>query len=97
MGIHNVTKHIQHKENLPSLASWFPWGSEDSTEVAEETYNEEVNGCEVQGEFYEVGSIVSASSGPCLQCRCDYDEKLDCEPQDCETQPLVKRMLENLR
>ena len=29
--------------------------------------------------------------------RCDYDEKLDCEPQDCETQPLVKRMLENLR
>ena len=69
MGIHNVTKHIQHKENLPSLASWFPWGSEESAEVTDETYNEEVNGCEVQGEFYEVGSIVSASSGPCLQCR----------------------------
>ena len=32
-----------------------------------------------------------------FQFRCDYDEKLDCEPQDCETQPLVKRMLENLR
>jgi len=51
----------------------------------------------VQGQFYEAGSIVTASSGPCLQCRCNLDEKLDCEPQDCETQPLVKRMLENLR
>jgi len=97
MSVHNVTKHVQHQENLPSIASWFPWSSEESNEVSEEVYEEEVRGCEVQGNFYEAGSIVGASSGPCLQCRCDYDEKLDCEPQDCETQPLVKRMLENLR
>jgi len=95
MSVHNVTKHVQHQEELPSLASWFNWGAEDG--ASDEVYEEEVKGCEVQGLFYEAGSIVEASSGPCLQCRCDYDEKLDCEPQDCETQPLVKRMLENLR
>jgi hypothetical protein len=62
----------------------------------EEDYQTEVKGCEVQGEFYEVGQIVEASSGPCLQCRCEVDDKLDCEPQDCQTQPLIKRML-NIR
>ena len=69
MSVHNVTKHVQHQENLPSIASWFPWSSEESNEVSEEVYEEEVRGCEVQGNFYEAGSIVGASSGPCLQCR----------------------------
>jgi len=96
MSVHNVTKHVQHEAELPSIASWFPW-ADTTNETVDETYSEEVSGCEVQGNFYEAGSIVEASSGPCLQCRCDYNEKLDCEPQDCETQPLVKRMLENLR
>jgi hypothetical protein len=32
-----------------------------------------------------------------IPLRCDYNEKLDCEPQDCETQPLIKRMMENFR
>jgi len=69
----------------------------ESAESEGEEFTAEVKGCEVQGEFYEAGSIVTASSGPCLQCRCDYNEKLDCEPQDCETQPLIKRMMENFR
>jgi len=97
MSVHNVTHHVQHKDDLPSIASWFLGAADESEETSDEIYSEEIEGCEVQGEFYEVGSIVSASSGPCLQCRCDLNEKLDCEPQNCETQPLVKRMLENLR
>jgi len=96
MSIHNVTKHITHPTEPPSIASWFGWGAQQPQQE-EEIYNTEVKGCEVQGEFYETGAIVTASSGPCLQCRCDYNEKLDCEPQDCETQPLIKRMMENFR
>jgi hypothetical protein len=91
-----VTHHITHPTEAPSIASWFGWGAQQPQQE-EEIYNTEVKGCEVQGEFYEAGSIVTASSGPCLQCRCDYNEKLDCEPQDCETQPLIKRMMENFR
>jgi hypothetical protein len=90
MSIHNVTHHVP--TTPPSIASWFGFGAQEE----EETYQTEVKGCEVQGNFYEVGQIVEASSGPCLQCRCDYDEKLDCEPQDCKTQPLLKRVL-NIR
>lgn len=104
MSVHNVTHHRPSASTeQPSLASWFGWGGADSAdgESAEseegEEFTAEVKGCEVQGEFYEAGSIVTASSGPCLQCRCDYNEKLDCEPQDCETQPLIKRMMENFR
>jgi len=96
MSFHNVTKHITHATEPPSIASWFGWGAQQPQQE-EEIYSTEVKGCEVQGEFYETGAIVTASSGPCLQCRCDYNEKLDCEPQDCETQPLIKRMMENFR
>jgi len=53
----------------------------------------EISGCEVQGQFYEKGAIVESSSGPCLQCRCGFDEKLECEPLPCEVQPMMKRML----
>lgn len=99
MSIHNVTHHRNHPTEPPSIASWFGWGAQEPStqDLNDEVYEEEVKGCEVQGEFYEAGSIVTASSGPCLQCRCDYSEKLDCEPQDCETDPLIKRMMENFR
>jgi hypothetical protein len=99
MSVHNVTHHRPSTATeQPSLASWFGWGAETAGSGEEgEEFTAEVKGCEVQGEFYEAGSIVTASSGPCLQCRCDYNEKLDCEPQDCETQPLIKRMMENFR
>ena len=69
MSVHNVTHHVQHKDDLPSIASWFLGAADESEETSDEIYSEEIEGCEVQGEFYEVGSIVSASSGPCLQCR----------------------------
>jgi len=91
MSIHNVTRHIQHTTETPSLASWFGFGGEEPVE--DETYQTEVKGCEVKGNFYETGTLVDVSSGPCLQCICDNDEKIDCEPTECETQPLLKRML----
>ena len=75
MSVHNVTHHRPAASTeQPSLASWFGWGGADSAdgESAEsegEEFTAEVKGCEVQGEFYEAGSIVTASSGPCLQCR----------------------------
>jgi hypothetical protein len=98
MSVHNITQHVHHSTETPSLASWFGWGAQqEGQEEEEEEFTTEVKGCEVQGQFYETGSIVTASSGPCLQCICEENEKLDCEPQDCETQPLIKRMMENFR
>ena len=68
MSIHNVTRHIQHTNEIPSLASWFGFGSKEN-QVEDEVYQTEVKGCEVQGNFYEAGALVDVSSGPCLQCR----------------------------
>ena len=67
MSIHNITHHVQHPTEPPSIASWFGWDGREEQE--DEVYQTEVKGCEVQGNFYEVGQIVEASSGPCLQCR----------------------------
>ena len=71
MSVHNVTRPSSQQEDQLSIASWFGWGSEGGQEgeEEEEVFQGEVRGCEVQGEFYEAGSIVTASSGPCLQCR----------------------------
>jgi len=73
-----------------SLTDWL-FGGTDNQQETEIT--QQISGCEVQGNFYEKGAIVEASSGPCLQCRCGYDEKLECEPLSCEVQPMMKRML----
>ena len=76
MSVHNVTHHRPSASTeQPSLASWFGWGADNAGgqsgggEDEGEEFTAEVKGCEVQGEFYEAGSIVTASSGPCLQCR----------------------------
>ena len=69
MSVHNVTKHTTHQQEPLSIASWFGWGAEDASSQQEDVFEAEVKGCEVQGQFYEAGSIVTASSGPCLQCR----------------------------
>jgi len=87
-GTQNVT--IPAPPNEPSLASWL-FGSDEPEQPGEIT--QQISGCEVQGHFYEVGAIVESSSGPCLQCRCGFDEKLECEPLACEPQPMMKKML----
>ncbi|CAB4063305.1 unnamed protein product [Lepeophtheirus salmonis] len=81
MGFKNVTEQV----NKHSLVSWL-FGDEESN--SPETVTTQVRGCEIQGDFYEVGAIVKSASGPCLQCRCGLNEKLECEPQLCEPQPL---------
>jgi len=95
MSVHNVTRHIQHMAESPTLASWFGFGDAGKV-VEDEIVQAEVKGCDIEGNFYEAGVIVDVKSGPCLSCRCEMDEKLDCEPLDCETQPLLKKML-NIR
>jgi len=87
-GTQNVTIQAPPKE--PSLTSWL-FGDQEPEEPGEIT--QQISGCEVQGHFYEVGAIVESSSGPCLQCRCGFDEKLECEPLACEPQPMMAKML----
>ena len=43
--------------------------------------------------FFFQGTIVEKSSGPCLLCRCGYNEKLECEPQTCEPKFMLEKML----
>jgi hypothetical protein len=88
MATHNVT--IPAPTTQPSLSSFF-FGSSDPDPP--EDITQQISGCEVQGNFYETGAIVEESSSPCLQCRCGYDEKLECEPQPCEPQPMMQKML----
>jgi hypothetical protein len=40
--------------------------------------------------FYDVDQ---KASGPCLICRCGYNEKLECEPQSCEPKFMIEKML----
>jgi hypothetical protein len=47
----------------------------------------------LQGSFYEQGTIVDKASGPCLVCRCGFNEKLECEPQSCEPKFMIEKML----
>lgn len=63
MGMMNVTEH--HQASVPSLASWL-FGS---SEPEEEEVTTQITGCEIQGNFYEVGAVVESASGPCLQCK----------------------------
>ncbi|XP_059091047.1 serine-rich adhesin for platelets-like [Tigriopus californicus] len=90
MGLMNVTTTIAQEP--PSFVQWL-MGNGGADEGEEEEVTEQVRGCEIQGNFYERGAIVESASGPCLQCRCGYNEKLECEPQPCEPAPLMKRML----
>ena len=67
MGLMNVTAPAPPA--VPSLASWLFGSGDDEAEQEEATVTQQVRGCEVRGEFHEVGAIVGSSSGPCLQCR----------------------------
>jgi len=88
-GVQNVTLPAPSE---PSISSWL-FGSDQEPEQPGEMITQQISGCEVQGHFYEVGAIVESSSGPCLQCRCGFDEKLECEPLACEPQPMMQKML----
>ncbi|QQP36512.1 Putative LOC100872118, partial [Caligus rogercresseyi] len=63
MGFKNVTEPV----NKHSLVSWL-FGGEEENGSKPETVTTQVRGCEIQGDFYEVGAIVKSASGPCLQC-----------------------------
>ena len=53
---------------MPSLSSWL-FGTADEEPVEQREITAQVKGCEIHGDFYEVGAIVGSASGPCLQCR----------------------------
>ncbi|CAG2064532.1 unnamed protein product [Timema podura] len=52
-----------------------------------------MNGCQVSGKAYKVGDVVESASGPCLQCRCGGDGQMRCDPQVCNPQPMLKKMI----
>jgi len=53
----------------------------------------EVRGCEIQGVFYQIGQVVEAASGPCLECRCGENGMMSCDPKSCQPQTLLKKMM----
>ena len=73
MGMMNVTQPVPY--SIPSLASLLFGSFDDDENKKEEEETVQVRGCEVQGDFYEVGAIVGPASGPCLQCRQVLDQK----------------------
>jgi hypothetical protein len=66
IGTFNVTVPVPTTPQ--SLADWI-FGGASSNEDSPDTYTQQISGCEVQGNFYERGAIVEASSSACLQCR----------------------------
>jgi len=52
-----------------------------------------VRGCEIQGVFYQIGQVVEAASGPCLECRCGENGMMSCDPKSCQPQTLLKKMM----
>lgn len=52
-----------------------------------------VAGCDINGNFYQVGQVVKKASGPCLECICDASGMIKCNPKECQPQaPLLLRM-----
>ncbi|OXA45701.1 hypothetical protein Fcan01_19792 [Folsomia candida] len=50
-------------------------------------------GCEVQGEYYESGQIITSTSGPCLECRCGMTGMMECDPRECQPEPMLRKMI----
>ena len=53
---------------LPTTLSSFLFGGSNDQDPLPEI-QQQISGCEVNGNIYETGAIVEESSGPCLQCR----------------------------
>ncbi|KAK8391066.1 hypothetical protein O3P69_017012 [Scylla paramamosain] len=49
--------------------------------------------CEIGQRYYQHGQIVREASGPCLVCRCGRDGMMDCIPQECKAEPMLRRIL----
>ncbi|XP_022237550.1 mucin-3A-like [Limulus polyphemus] len=47
----------------------------------------EVQGCQVNKEFYRVGKTVTSLSNPCMRCQCGEVGLLTCDPQPCKPKP----------
>lgn len=41
----------------------------------------EKKGCQINGQFYEIGQRIDQSSNACLDCRCDQMGMMKCDPQ----------------
>ncbi len=76
MGTMNATVQVERPSpySIPSLASLlFGGGGGEEEPPREEVV--QVRGCEVRGDFYEVGALVEEASGPCLECRYDTQRR----------------------
>ncbi|XP_050437267.1 serine-rich adhesin for platelets isoform X2 [Adelges cooleyi] len=51
------------------------------------------SGCLIHGHAYKVGEDVGIASGPCMQCICGDDGKMQCNPKACSPEPVLRKML----
>ncbi|XP_050536629.1 probable serine/threonine-protein kinase DDB_G0282963 isoform X10 [Daktulosphaira vitifoliae] len=51
------------------------------------------SGCLIHGHAYRVGEDVGIASGPCMQCICGDDGKMQCNPKACSPEPVLRKML----
>ncbi|XP_071530105.1 uncharacterized protein tnc [Panulirus ornatus] len=54
---------------------------------------QEVVMCEISDRFYHAGELVEEASGPCLECRCGYDGMMECDPKECQAEPMLRKIL----
>ncbi|KAK7018114.1 hypothetical protein SK128_026314 [Halocaridina rubra] len=56
-------------------------------------HTQKVKMCEIGERFYHTGEIVDEASGPCLECRCGHDGMMECDPKDCQAEPMLRKIL----
>lgn len=39
--------------------------------------------CEVDGKLFKFGQLVTAASGPCMECKCGVEGQIKCKPRKC--------------
>ncbi|GLH11214.1 Uncharacterized protein GBIM_16041 [Gryllus bimaculatus] len=50
-------------------------------------------GCLLQGKSYKVGEKIQEKSTPCLECLCGGNGDMQCNPRDCQPEPMLRKMI----
>ncbi|KAF7412022.1 hypothetical protein HZH66_000918 [Vespula vulgaris] len=51
------------------------------------------SGCQIRGQAYHVGEVITSASGPCLHCTCGGDGNMKCDPRVCSPEPMLRQMI----
>jgi len=89
---HNITLR---DDELPSASALVAAGATVLPASSREFNNTqvEVQGCEINDEFYQPGQIVLSASGPCLECRCGLGGMMACDPRECQPEPTLRKVM----